>query len=459
MAQKERDLTTGSIPGHLKHLAIPASVGMFFNTMFNVVDTFYAGRLNTEALAGMSMSFSIFFLIIAFSSGLGTGANALASRHLGKKDRKGFGIVVTNAFFLGILSALLLTFTGYLISPFLFDVLGATGEARAYGISYVNTLYLGSIFFILNALLNAVLSSQGNTKPYRNFLVAGFFLNLILDPLFIYGWWGLPRLETAGVALATLVIQMLGTIYLGREVIVREWFDPKEIQLKVLSFTKQFELLEQGVPAGLNMMTVALGVYMINYFILRHAGDQAVAAYGVAVRVEQLALLPALGLNVATLSIAGQNAGAGNLDRLYLLYKKSLRYGLTIMTLAMVAVYPLAPYLVRLFNSDPGVVRIGTNYLRIEFLAFNTYILLNISISLLQGMKKPWWAIGIGLYRQFIGAAALFYLLGTVFGLGVTGIWWGIVLANWSAAVITVAYTLYRLRHFDEKEVETEEQA
>lgn len=454
MAQKERDLTTGSIPGHLKHLAIPASVGMFFNTMFNVVDTFYAGRLNTEALAGMSLSFSIFFLIIAISSGLGTGTNALASRHLGKKDRSGFGVVVTNAFFLGLVSAVLLTLLGYLISPFLFDVLGATGKARAYGLSYVNTLYLGSLFFILNALLNAVLSSQGNTKPYRNFLVAGFFLNLILDPLFIYGWWGLPRLETAGVALATLIIQMMGTLYLTREVIVREWFAPAEIQLKSLSFSKQLELLEQGIPAGLNMMTVALGVYMINYFILRHAGDQAVAAYGVAVRVEQLALLPALGLNVATLSIAGQNAGAGHLDRLYTLYKKSLRYGLTIMTLAMVVVYPLAPHLIRLFNSDPGVIEKGTAYLRIEFLAFNTYILLNISISLLQGMKKPWWAIGIGLYRQFIGAAALFYLLGTLLGLGLTGIWWGIVLANWSAALITVAYTLYRLRHFDEKDDE-----
>ncbi len=212
--QAHANLTTGSISSHLKKIAVPASIGFLFNTLFNVVDTVYAGRLSTEALAGLTVAFPIFFIIIAVNAGLGNATSALASIAIGQNDTNLFHRLAKNASFIGIILAIFMT----IISPFLTDplvsLLGPTGDTKAYAVSYTNVIFFGSIFFIFNAILSGLLSAQGETRPYRNFLVIGFFMNLILDPLFIFGWFGLPKLGVAGVALATVIVQFFGTIYL-----------------------------------------------------------------------------------------------------------------------------------------------------------------------------------------------------------------------------------------------------
>lgn len=446
------DYTQGNLRKQILNMAIPVSVGMFFNTMFNVVDTFYAGQLSTEALAGMSLSFSVFFMLLAVTMGISTGLSALLSIAVGKRNEAEIRHLTANGVFLTVVVSIVVTLTGYVFSPVLLELLGATGQTLLEGTTYLRTIYVGAIFFALNGVLNALLSSRGVTKPYRNFLIIGFFMNLILDPLFIFGPFGLPRLGTMGVALATVVVQFTGNIYLANKChkllgLRFEQLMPKMGKpLAFIRLKKIKEILSQGIPASLNLMTIALGIYVINYFIYQHGNDAAIAGYGVAMRIEQIVLLPAIGLNTAALTIAGQNFGAGNLARVKQTYYESLKIGFLIMTVGMLLVYPLADRLIGLFNDDSNVIFEGARYLRIEFIAFNAYIVLNIGLSILQAIKKPQFAVWIGVSRQLVLPFALFTLLGDVLGLGLIGIWWGIVITVWLGAA-ACAVIVYRYTH------------
>jgi putative MATE family efflux protein len=434
------NLTKGPIKEQLTRLAIPASIGFFFNTLFNVVDTYYAGKISTDALAGMTISFPIFFIVIALSSGIGAGVNALSSIALGKNNNKLYhALAINGAFLAGIMSLILMVFSP-ILSKYLFVLSGAEGEAMRLGVRYVQTIFLGTSLFIFNYLLNGLLTSQGNTKAYRNFLIGGFFLNLILDPLFIYGWFGLPELDTMGVAIATLIVQGLGTIYLIYKVYVSEVFNLKLFKSCHINKEVMWDILKQGIPSSLNMATVAIGVFVINFYILRYGDEATIAGYGAAVRVEQLVLLPAMGFNIAVLSMTGQAFGAEMKERILSIHKKAIIITSIIMIVGAFLVYPFANNLVALFNSKEDVVKAGTSYLRIEVFAFVTYVILSVSVASLQGIKRPNYAIYIGLYRQIVMPMIVFYLLGGVLGLGVQGVFWGIVVINWSSVVVTWWY-------------------
>lgn len=445
------DYTQGNLRKQILNMAIPVSVGMFFNTMFNVVDTFYAGQLSTEALAGMSLSFSVFFMLLAVTMGISTGLSALLSIAVGKRNENDIRHLTASGVFLTVVVSIVVTLIGYIFSPVLLELLGATGQTLYEGATYLRMIYVGAIFFALNGVLNALLSSRGITKPYRNFLIIGFFMNLILDPLFIFGPFGLPRLGTMGVALATVLVQFTGNIYLAYK--CRKLLGLRFEQIiprtgKPLAFIRWGtvkEILSQGIPASINLMTIALGIYVINYFIYRHGNDAAIAGYGVAMRIEQIVLLPAIGLNTAALTIAGQNFGAGNMARVKHTYHESLKIGFLIMSVGMLLVYPLADRLIGLFNDDVNVIFEGARYLRIEFIAFNAYIVLNIGLSILQAIKKPQFAVWIGVSRQLILPFVLFTLLGDVLGLGLIGIWWGIVITVWLGAAACAAIVYHYL--------------
>lgn len=439
------DLTHGKITHHLRKLAVPASIGMVFNTLYNVVDTFYSGKIGTDSLAGLTVSFPIFFIILAISSGMGSGTTALSSIAIGEKDNKRFNSLIKNSLLIGVILSVIIIAIAPSISTFLFKVSGVTGNPLSEGTKYMNTLFYGSLFFILNFILNGVLSAQGDTKSYRNALIFGFFMNLLLDPMFIYGWLFFPKLGTTGIALATVIVQIFTSIYLFYRVYKSPLFVFNVFKSSKFSTKTVKSLLKQGIPTSLNTSTIALGVFIVNFFILKFSNSTTIAAYGVAMRIEQLALLPALGLNSAVLSITGQNYGAKLYNRIFELKKKALIIGISIMIIGGLIIYPTAPFLIGLFNKDPEVIRAGTVYLRIEFFAFPTYVILGILLSIMQGIKKPGFAVYIGLYRQILMPIPLFYLLGNVLGLGVSGIWWGIVFLTWTSVIATYIYSKKQL--------------
>jgi len=429
----------------IKKLAIPTSVGFLFNTMFNVVDTYYAGQISTYAQAGLAISFPVFFIILSVGMGIGTGTTALISNALGKRDEESGKIYARQALTFGFIIAVVLSVAGYLSVPFLFKFMNAEGETLLMALEYMNVILLCTVAFLINGILNGILSSRGDTMSFRNFLVAGSIINIGLDPLFMYGAFGIPGMGISGIALATVLVQGGGVIYMGYRVRRTELF--AQIQPELFKPQKKYfaEIAQQGFPASINMMTIAVGIFIITWFITRF-GDSGVAAYGIATRIEQIALLPTIGLNIAAITIIGQNFGAGRFDRVKKAYRKSLKYGAIIMTFGMVWVFIFAHNLVALFTKDQEVIKIGTQYLQIAVLVFNSYVLLNISVAVLQGMKKPMFAIWIGLFRQVLMPVVVFYLLADLLGLELLGIWWGIAIINWVSAIISVIFTLRKLK-------------
>lgn len=443
-SSRKEDLLTEPVPRLIRSIGIPAAVGFLFNTLFNVVDTWYAGMLSTRTLAALSLSFPVFFLIIAFSGGFSVGITAIVGNEYGA-GRAGRGRDASRqAMLLSILVALMLTFLGEALSPLLFRILGAEGEYLDHAVLYMRIIFAGTIFFMLNNSINGILRSHGDTKSYRNFLVIGFLLNLVLDPLFIFGWFGLPALGIAGLALATILIQGIGTLYMalrlrayGRSEVTETGIESLPMKLKPdLSLWK--ELLDQGIPATLNSLTVGAGIFVITWFIGRY-GEAAVAAYGAAVRIEQIALLPTIGISTAVLSITARNCGAGKLDRVEETERSAMRHGLILILPALLFLVA-APSLLSLFTDDPEVIAPGALYLRIDALTLYAYILLFVHVSMLQGLKKPRFAIGIGIFRQILAPVPLFWLLSGPLGMGLSGVFWGIFLVTWSAALIAFIF-------------------
>jgi len=439
------DFTSTPLPKLIRLIALPSSIGLIFNTLFNVIDTYYGGLVSTTALAALSLSFPVFFIVLSIGMGMGTGATALISSSLGAGEKKKAGIYAAQAITLSFFNALLLTIVGMILAPHLLKLLGAKDEYLGIAVVYMDIILSGTLFFILNSTLNATLTSRGDTKTYRNFLVAGFFLNVVMDPWFMYGGLGLPAMGVGGIGFSTVIIQILGSGYLIYRIKKRKIMEGINLKEFVPQKRPMLELFTQGFPASLNMMTVAIGIFVITYFAAKF-GKEAVAAYGIATRIEQLALLPTIGLNIAALTIAAQNFGAGLTGRVMDSWKFNIIYGLLIIFVGITGVAFFSEPLMKIFTSDPNVISIGVEYLHVAVLFFCAYIFLNISVSTLQGIKKPMYAIFVGTYRQFLVPLPLFLLLSVHLGWGTKGIWWGIFFANWSAAIFTFFYTRRKLQ-------------
>lgn len=434
------DLLHDPIPRLLRNLAVPVGVGLFFNTMFNVVDTFYGGLISTRALAALSLSFPLFFIILAVGAGISMGATALIGHALGAGRRDEAELYAAQVLSFALGNALLLTAGGLLAAPAIFTLLGASGDYLELALAYMNVLFTGALFFIGNYALNAILNAAGDTHSFRNFLVAGFFLNLALDPWFLYGGAGLPRMGLAGIALATVAIQAGGNAYLLTRVRRTGLLSRRSWPLLRPRRAAFRRLFGQGFPAALNMLTVALGIFVITWFLGRFS-KEAVAAYGIGTRIEQIVLLPAMGLNVATLSLVAQNYGAGQPERVRLALRTAIRAGLLLMVAGTVLVLAAAKPLLGLFTDDATVIAIGAVFLRIEALVLGAYVILYVNNSALQGLQRPAFALWIGLFRQLAAPVAVIWLLAFRLGWGLLGIWWGTFMITWLAAGISLLYT------------------
>ena len=431
------NLVEDPIPLLVRRIAIPASIGFFFNTMYNFVDTYFAGLISESALTGLSRSFPLFLGLMAVGSGLSNGTTALISNAIGKGDHKQARLFFAQSVVFASLAGLLVSGAGFLAAPSLFRLLHAEGAHLAAALAFMNMIFLGGVFFILQMTLNAVLNAQGETRVFRNVLIGSFLGNCVLNPLFIYGWLGLPAMGVAGIGFATSVIQFLGVLVLLYHIsrselcqgLTAAMFRPQLVCLK--------QIAQQAVPAGLNMMTVALGVYVITWFVAKF-GEAGVAGYGIATRIEQVVLLPTIGLNFAVLALTGQNNGAGRLDRVHEAWRTCIRYGLLLMLGGGALVYGVRTFAMRWFTHDEQVIAHGSDYLCIDAVTLCEYPVLFQTVFMLQGLKRPVYGLWIGLYRQIVAPLIVFNAL--AFGLGwkLWGVWWGVCLVTWSAALFTL---------------------
>lgn len=443
--RKPLSLTTDPIPSLIVRIAFPASVGFFFNTMFNVVDTYYAGRLSTDALAALSLSFPFFMIILAVGVGVGAGTNALISNALGAGREDEAAQYQAQAVTTALIGTFLVSVPLYFALPALFRLFDAEGAVLAGAVGYMRVIVAGGFLIVLNNTLNAGLQARGNTKTFRNFLLLGFLVNIGLDPLLMFGVelrgvTLIPAMEEIGVALATILVQGMGVFIVGRVLIKSGGLHGSTASSFYPRRQKVREILSQSLPAALNFLTIALGAFVINYFVSRFGRD-AVAAYGTALRIEQIALLPTMGVSIALAAMVGQNNGAKRLDRVAASYRTSLQFAFLAMLLVLTPVILFAPALLGLFTENETVISIGKAYLYIQVLTFFSYVVMSQSNSVLQGLKRPAMIMWIGLYRQILAPFVVFPLFIGALGLGVHGVWWGLVAVNWSAAVVTFFHT------------------
>lgn len=438
-------LTEGSLPMHIRNITLPMSVGLFFNTMYNVVDSFYAGQVSTTALAALALSFPVFFVIIAFSQGIARGASALIANAIGAGDREKEPILSSQVFSLGLIFAVVLTIVGLTASRPLFRLMGATGPYLDLAHSYVTPLFIGCVFFLLSSLSNAILLAHGDSRTFGKVLVGGFFLNLLLDPWFLYGGLGLPAMGIPGIAWATVLIQALGGFYLFSTVLKRGYVEWGVLIRQRPQLRTYGEILQQGIPTSFNMMSIALGFFVTTYY-LNIYGEVAVAAFGVGTRVEQIALLPAIGLGSAIISIVGQNNGAGKMDRVQECVRLCVKYGFILIVIASVPMFLFATPLVSLFTDDPAVIEAGTIYIRIVTFIQWAYILSFVYTGFLQAVKRPMYGFYESVIRKLILPVIVFHALVKVYEVSLDRFWFGMVAINVVMALITVGYARWVLR-------------
>ncbi len=408
----------------IRKIGIPVSTGAFFNTMYNVVDTIYGGLISDQALAALSLSFPIFFLIIAVGLGFSQGTTALIGNSLGRNDKAEAQHRAIQGVVFGIIVSILLTVIVLLIAPTLVRFLGATDpEYQEMALDYINTIFYGAIFFITVQMFQAILNTLGNTIPGRNVLVGGFFLNLILDPWFIFGGFGLPPMGVMGIALATVLIQGMGTVYLA-VVVSRTELVTKEAVLKYWKphWAVIRRILEQGLPNTMDTFGISLGFFVLTYYVSQF-GQLPVAALGAASRLEQVALLPLLGLNIAVVSLVAQNNGAKQYARVQEAYRTSLRYGLLVMLTTMIIVSLLSRVLMGLFTDDPEIIRIGVEYVWIRNLGLMPNAVFFLSSSAMKGVERPFLPLILNLIRFVALPWLLIYIFVVRLEYGLSAIW------------------------------------
>ena len=395
------DLTKDNIPTLIRQIAIPSSIGTLFQTLYNIVDVKFAGLISPDAITAIAKSFPIYFIIIGFTAGLSIGVTALISNAIGKNDEKKASLLLAQAILTSLIISFLVTLVGIYGTGPILKFLKTNPEIIFYAKDYMDIIFLGASLFFLQLTINSFLVSRGDTKSLRNVLIITFFLNLVLNPIFIYGLYFIPAMGIKGIALATLCSQLFGLIYIILKVNktnLKKFLNP---ECFIPKYNLQKEILSQTIPATISMMLIGLGVFVLLFYVSTY-GDYSAGGYGAAIRFEQLFLLPVLGLNASTLALVGQNFGAMNFGRIHETYGKSIFYGTLFMGICGLFVFFSSDYIMYFFSDNDEIIFYGSTYLKIAAFAGPCYPIFFISSALLQGLKKPNYQMVINLMRMVI---------------------------------------------------------
>ena len=443
---KSIKLTKDPIWTLLRRVTIPASVGSLFQTFYNLVDTWFAGRISAEAIGAIAKSFPIYFTIIAVGVGLGAATNALIGNSIGEKKIRVASLYVAQSLIFAVLVSIIVTIFGLNASNYLLGVMGSDEAGIILTREYLDIIFYGTFIVLIQISLNGTLNAQGDTRSYRNVLIFSFFLNIFLNPLFIWGYGFIPGFGIAGLAIATVISQSIGTIYLAFK------FNNCQIRnyLKPQCFIPKFEYLKsltnQAVPVMFSMLFIGVGIFNILYFIGKF-GDLATAGYGAALRVEQVFLLPVIGLNTAVLSIGGQNFGAKAYNRIRELYTKALFFGISFMTVAGVIIFFGAEFFVSLFTDNQEAVMSGAIYLKVAALIGPIYPVFFITTAVFQAVKKPLYSLYLSILRlTAFPFLSLWYVI-NIRGGDYEDIFYTIMVTNWAMGIAVLIFIGYFLNN------------
>ncbi|WP_411768518.1 MATE family efflux transporter [Winogradskyella sp. A3E31] len=436
---KEQDFTSGSIRKAVFMLSIPMILEMFMESIFAIVDIFYVSQVSVNAVATIGLTESVITLVYAVAIGLSMAATAIVARRIGEKDREGASQAAVQVIILGVLVASVISVIGILYPREILGLMGGEQSLIDEGYGYTQILLGGNVTIMLLFLINAVFRGAGDASVAMWALVLSNGLNIILDPIFIFGWGSIPAFGVKGAAIAT-------TIGRGTAVI---------FQLMVLFFGWSkikvgFKDLVLRVAVMLNLIRVSLGgigqfligtsswVFLMR--IMSEFGSEVLAGYTIAIRVMMFTLMPAWGMSNAAATLVGQNLGAKKPQRAEDSVWKTGKYSAIFMGLVSVVYLIYAPEIVSLFTQEVEVIKNGALCLRIIAAGYVFYGYGMVIINAFNGAgdtKTPTW---INFICFWIFQLPFAYLMALTFDFGPIGVFAAITLAEVLITIIGILW-------------------
>jgi putative MATE family efflux protein len=437
-----RALLEGPPLRSLVTLAVPIVVANVLQTAYQLTDTFWVGRLGAEAVAAVSLSFPIVFLLMAIGGGLSIAGTVLVAHHVGAGEREAVDHVAGQTVLAMLGASAVVTVAGVLAARPLVALMGAEPGVLEPAVAYLRLTFLGITFVFGYFVFQSLMRGVGEVRLPVVIVLATVLLNFVADPLFILGWGPVPAMGVSGAAAATVVAQGLAAVA-GVGLLVR---GRHGVRVRARALVPDLALLSRlvrlGVPASLEQTTQAAGI-MVLTFLVASFGTLPIAAYGIGGRLQSLVIIPALGLSMATATLVGQNLGAGQRDRALAIARLSAWVALGTLTAAGLVVFALArPLSAVLIPGDPAVIAESARLLHIMSPAFG---LLGLQIGLagsFRGAGDTRRAMTLALVSMWMFRFPFAYLLSHHTRLGHVGIWWSFP-ASYAASAL-VAWVWFR---------------
>ncbi len=434
----------------VRRLSVPMIVAMSLQTAYNLFDAIWVSGLGSDALAAVGFAFPIFFVILGIGAGIGIGGSSAIARRIGAKDRDGAQRVLTHTILMTLVASLALSLPLFLFAEEIFRAMGA-GDVTPLAVDYGRVVFGGAVVIMLANVLAATLRGEGDARRSSILLAFGSVLNIILDPILIYGL----DMGIAGAAWATVIAFGLTTLALLRIYLIK---DDTFIRLHIRGYRWESginrDFLRVGAPASLQFMSMALTQFVMIALILMVDDTDGVAIYSTGWRVISLAIIPLQGIASAVTPITGAAYGAMRFDKLSVTHLYSVRFALYITVALMVLLFVFAPQIMVLFTWSPESVHLFDDL--VEFMRIFAFMVPGVAFGMLssatfQGMGMGVKALVATILRAVLLSVVFCYVLAVVLGLGLIGLWVGLCSANIIGSLIVFSWVRLTIRRIDRR--------
>lgn len=415
----------------------PMMISMLIQALYNVVDSMFVSYISEDALTAVSLAYPMQNLMIAVATGTGVGVNALLSRNLGEKNFPMVNRTAGNAIFLGLVSYVVFALVGLFGSRIYFTFQITDPEIIQMGQDYLSVIMVLSIGCFGQVLLSRLLQSTGKTFYSMVIQMVGAGLNIVLDPIMIFGLVGFPAMGVAGAALATVVSQIVGTL-MGLYYNLRK--NP-EIQFAWDQLRPSRPIIARiygvGVPSILLQTVSSLLIFGLNQILVAFS-ETATAVYGVYFKLQGFAFLPIIGMNNGMVPIIAYNYGARKPERIVKTIKLAITYAVIIMVAAVIIFQVFAAQLLGFFQASPEMLAIGVPALRTLSLCFIIGGFTIVASSVFQALGRGLLSMSISIFRQLVLVLPLAYLFSLTGKLEM--VWWSFPVAEVLAGLLAIYY-------------------
>lgn len=418
-------------------MSTPMVISFLVQSLYNIVDSIFVARYSPDALAAVSLAYPIQILMIAVSVGTGVGVNALLSRSLGEGKKKKAKLTADNAILLGILASIMFALFGVLCTKLFFDSQTKSESIRQLGYLYLSVVTIFSFGLMLEVTFERILQSTGKTVFNMITQSVGAIINIILDPILIFGLFGAPKLGIAGAAIATVAGQIIAMIL--SFIFNMKYNEDVDIRFGTHIFIPDFGIIKQiykvGIPSIAMQAMSTLMILGLNKILVTYS-DMAVNVLGIYYKLQSFVFMPIFGLNNGMTPIVAFNYGAKNKDRIVKVLKYSLIASIVIMVIGTAIFWIFPKELIMLFSPNEEMLRLGIPAFRIYSLCFILAAFDVMAIATFQSLGNGMYALYASFLRQLVLIIPLAYVLSNMFGL--EAVWYSIPLAELGCAFFDI---------------------